>query len=267
MALLYRLGIIFSLCAVAVAAGLGVAFFSTTRATPTATGAGVGLGMPTSAPAAAQATTVPATVAAAQATTAPATAAPEPLSQAAPKQLPALDRSAVEILQQVEATVDSMRTGQLNASLDYGKGNRSSASVTFDLGDGAAPAGIHINTTYAGASGRQTSERVTIADRTWQRLADSGWIDQPAVESVRGELRAFLPALDSAVNVVATDETELLALHWLGANGDDITLLIEPDSNLPRQLRQLSGATGTLFTVEYQSWNTPVEIDPPAQAS
>lgn len=255
MALIYRLGAIFSLCAVAVAAGLGVAFFSTPRTTPTVAGAGAGLGPATSASPAVQAAT------------APATAAPEPSPQAAPEQLPTLERSAVEILQQVKATVDRMRTGQLDASLDYGKGNRSSASVTFDLGDGAAPAGIHIRTTYAGPSGRQTSERITIGDRTWQRQADSAWVDQPAVESVRGELRAFLPALDSPVNVEATDEIELLALHWSGANGDDVTLLIEPDSNLPRQLRQLSGATGTLFTVDYQSWNTPAEIVPPELGS
>ncbi len=156
-----------------------------------------------------------------------------------------------------------MHTGRLNAAIDYGGGNRSLASVKFDLGGDVRPAAFEITTTYQGSSGSQTAQRITIADRTWQRIAAAAWVAQPAEESADGELQAFLPAFDSIKEVEASEQAELLALHWSGANGDDVTLLIDPDTNIPYQLRQQARDTGTLFTVTYQGWNAPVEINPP----
>jgi hypothetical protein len=260
MFLIYRLAIIAAACAVAAIAGLSVAFLATPRTsprTPTAAAFAAPTAVPTAVPTISTAAPQPVP------TVPPATSAATASLSAAPAPTAIPVRSAAEILQQVKASISKLHTGQIDAVIDYGNGNLSSASVVFALGDRLLPSKFDITTTYVGTSGRQTTQRITINDRTWQRQADAAWIAQPAQESAAGELRTFLPNFDSITKLDVRDEAGLLALHWLGANGDDITLLIDPDTNLPHQLRQQARATGTLFTVTYQSWNAPVEINPP----
>ncbi|MEP7188835.1 MAG: hypothetical protein ABI901_06585, partial [Roseiflexaceae bacterium] len=251
MLLIYRLGLIAAVSVVAVIAGLSVAFLASPRSSPI---------LFTSDATIAAFTAVPtvATVARQPVPTVPASSTAAPLPAAVPV------RSAAEIFQQVKATIADMRSGRLEALIDYGNSNRSLASVVFDLGTDQLPAKFAITTTYEGASGRQTAQRTTIGERTWQRQADATWSAQPAEESASGELQAFLPAFDSIKDPqVSAGQEGLLALQWADANGADITLLIDPDTNIPRQMRQLARNTGTLFTVTYQGWNAPVEINPP----
>jgi hypothetical protein len=256
MFFIYRLGIIAAACAVAAIAGLSVALLATPHISPSSTRAAAVVAAPSAVPTAAIAARLQVPAAP------PATRSVAPAPSSAPASTAIPVRSAAEILQQVRATVARMHSGRLEAVIDYGNGDSSVANVVFDLGDTQSK--FDITTTYVGASGRQTARRTTINDRTWQRQADAAWVSQSAEESAAGQLQAFLPDFTTIKKSATLDDQEgLLALHWLGANGDDITLLIDPDTNFPYQLRQLARETGTLFTVTYQDLNAPVEIIPP----
>ncbi|MEO7910306.1 MAG: hypothetical protein ABIV47_11715 [Roseiflexaceae bacterium] len=257
MLLIYRLGLIAAVCVVAVIAGLSVAFFAMPASAPILFTSDAAIAALTVVPTAATAALKPVP-------TAPATSTVAPVVSAAPLPAAIPVRSPAEILQQVRATMAGQRSGQIEASIDYGNGNRSLASVVFDLGTDLIPSRFAITTTYESAAGRQTAQRTTIGERTWQRQADAAWSAQQAEESASGELQAFLPAFDSIKNPeLGEDQEGLLALQWLATNGADTTLLIDSDTNIPRQMRQLDRDTGTLFTVMYGGWNAPVEINPP----
>jgi hypothetical protein len=171
--------------------------------------------------------------------------------------------SAQVLLQRVSAAEAALRTGQLEATIIYGSGLRSSARVRFDLGDAQHVPRFQITTTYEGTNGVQTTERITIGDQSWERQQDGHWTTTPARESALKQLQVFLPRTDSISNVTRVTVEGTYVLRWYDAARDaDVTLRVDT-AGIPQQLRRVSRANGLTRTVTYRSLNTPVEITPP----
>jgi len=171
--------------------------------------------------------------------------------------------SAQVLLQRVSAAEAALRTGQLEATITYGSGLRSSARVRFDLGDAQHVPRFQITTTYEGTNGVQTTERITIGDQSWERQQDGQWTVMPARESALKQLQVFLPRTDSISNVTRVTVEGTYVLRWYDAARDaDVTLRVDT-AGIPQQLRRVSRANGLTRTVTYRGLNTPVEITPP----
>jgi DNA-binding transcriptional MerR regulator len=192
-------------------------------------------------------------------TTAPTAVAVVPITDSA---------SASDILLQIAQAEAALRTGQLEATITYGSGQRSAARVRFDLGDEQRVPRFQITTTYEGSAGAQTFARTTIGDQSWERQQDGRWTVIPARESALKQLQVFLPRSDSIsdfnrviVKSAAVEGT--YALRWYDAARDaDVTLLVDT-AGIPQQLRRVSRVNSLVLTVTYSGWNTAVEITPP----
>jgi len=168
------------------------------------------------------------------------------------------------VLQQVAAAEAALRTGQLEAMIDYGNGTRSSAQVRFDLGTLGRVPRLHIITIYQSATGTQTVERITIGDRAWQRQPDGPWAAIAEQEGAWGQVQTFLPHATSIMGAESDNGKDLAVLRWYNAGHDaDVTLSVDPATGVPRELRQVGRTTGEVLTVTYSGWNTAVEITPP----
>jgi hypothetical protein len=208
----------------------------------------------------------------------PAAASPQPLPSAMPiptttptvtAVVPVSDSaSAGDLLLRAAQAETTLRTGQLEATITFGSGQRSSAQMGFDLGDEQRVPSCSITTTYEGATGAQTTERITIGDQSWERQQASQWTVMPARETVLKQLQVFLPRTDSisklsTVTVKRAAVEDTYALHWYdAARNADVTLVVDAAA-IPQQLRRVSRANGLILTVSYSGWNTAVEITPP----
>jgi hypothetical protein len=154
--------------------------------------------------------------------------------------------------------------GQFEATIDYGGTNRSSAQVRFDTGQGQRPPAFQIASTYEGSSGTQTTERITIGDRSWERQPDRSWVERAAQEAVVDQINVFLPHTEAITNTEVTIEATGTVLRWYDASRDvDVTLTVAPATGTPVELRELTRSSGATLTVTYKGWNTPVDIIPP----
>jgi hypothetical protein len=193
--------------------------------------------------------TTPAATRAGGAPTAPPTSAPAtPAPRAA--------------AQRVGAAEDALRRGQLAAVLDYGNGVRATATLAFDYGDATQPQRLHLTTVYTSPTGSQTTERITIGDRAWDRQPDGRWVVLPEQEGVWGRVQPYLPHADRAPGPTLRTEVGGVSLHWID-DVQDVTVLFDPASGIPRELRQVSRANGATLVVTYRGWDTPVDIAPP----
>ena len=158
-----------------------------------------------------------------------------------------------------------MRTGQFNATIESA-GSRSTAQVSFDLGDEQRPSSINLRTTYRGSSPTETvTERILIGSRAWERRPDGKWEAIPEQEGPLGQIQTYLPHAASAPNPTLNSEGKVTSLNWYNTASDaDVTLLVDPSTGVPRQMRQVTRKNGSTLTVNYTGWNTPVEITPPA---
>jgi hypothetical protein len=193
----------------------------------------------------------------------PTLTAPKP-TPATAKPLPAAGAASAEvILLQVAEAEAALRMGQLEATITYGSGARSSARVRFDLGDEQRVPCFQIITTYEGAKSIQTTERITIGDQSWERQQDSQSTAMPARESALKQLQVFLPRTDSISDIKRVTAEGRYVLRWYDSARDaDVTLRVDA-AGIPQQLRRVSRANGLVLTVTYSDWNTPVEISPP----
>jgi hypothetical protein len=172
---------------------------------------------------------------------------------------------AEELLRRVAAAENRLRTGQFDLAIAYAGKTRSTAQVRFDRGDAGEAPRLSITTTYEGARGATMAERITIGEQSWQRQQGGAWVALPAQESVWGELQAFLPHAEGITSARVVSDGDAISLQWYEANqGADVTLLIDPATGTPHEMRQVNRASGDVLTVIYRSWNTPVEIQPPA---
>jgi hypothetical protein len=173
--------------------------------------------------------------------------------------------SAAAVRQQVAAAEAALRTGQVDATIEYGTGTRSSATARFDFGDGGRPPRLHLTTVYQAATETQTVERIVIGEQWWQRQPDGSWGMIPPEEGVWGQIQAYLPQVRSVASIEPdTGPPTAPVLRWYDAGRNaDVTLTIDPATGVPREMRQVARGSGTTLTAIYSHWNTPVEINPP----
>jgi hypothetical protein len=173
--------------------------------------------------------------------------------------------TATDVPQRLIAAEGALRRGQMEAVLDYGNGVRATATLAFDYGDATQPQRLHLTTVYTSPTGSQTTERITIGDRAWDRQPDGRWVVLPEQEGVWGRVQPYLPHADRAPGPTLRTEVGSVSLHWID-DVQDVTVLFDPASGIPRELRQVSRANGATLVVTYRGWNTPVDIVPPAGA-
>jgi hypothetical protein len=265
---LQRIALICALAIITVGVGISVAAVSSPSANigrlpgiPAPTTAAIAQSNAAPQPAAANTlpSAAPASGAALPATNADATAAATTSPPDAEKD------SAASLAQRVAQALDDLHSGELSATLDYGQGDGSLSQVRFDLGDGQSPASFAQNTTYAGVKGRRSDQRITVGAQSWQRVSDGSWAAGQATETVPSQLKAFLPDPAMIVDARVTLANGRALLEWRNPRDDSaVTLYVDPNTGIPLQLRQQTGASSTVFTVTYSSWNAPVQIAAPA---
>jgi hypothetical protein len=172
--------------------------------------------------------------------------------------------SAMDMLRRVAAAEAALRRGQIIATISNADGTGAWAQLRFDFGDATNPPALHMTSSYTGTASAQSVERITIGDQSWERSPDGRWSARPAQEGVTDQVYVFLPHADSIVNTDLDQNADAAALHWYETGRDaDVTLVVDPTSGTPRELRQVARATGTVRVVTYSLWNTVVDITPP----
>jgi hypothetical protein len=162
----------------------------------------------------------------------------------------------------VASAVGTLQSGQFEVEIRYANAASSTTIVHFDLGGAGQPPRLHSWTTYQGATGTRTTERVIIGDRSWVRQSGANWSQTTVAESIPQEVAALLPLPGAALSSARADGAS--ALRWYDPARDaDLHLELDPTSDLPRRLEQTARGTGTVLTVAYRGWNTPVSILPP----
>ncbi|HEX6288470.1 MAG TPA: hypothetical protein VFZ66_04725 [Herpetosiphonaceae bacterium] len=200
----------------------------------------------------------PGSVPAASPTIAPTAAAPPTPATGS------VDQNAQALLSQVAAAEAALRSGQLEALLDYGQGDRALADVSFDFGDTQHPPSLRLKTTYQGSTRSQAIEKIAIGEQSWERQGDQAWIAGAPPRGLWDQVQFFLPHAASASDPQLTGSD---TLRWYDAATDsDVTLVLDPATGTPRELQRRTRRTGLQLTITYRGWNTAVDIRPPAGA-
>ncbi len=195
------------------------------------------------------------------ATVAPATPTVRATPTGAPA-TPAIAPAVVRSPQQIATAIGSFRSGQFETQIAYANGTTSTVSMRFDLGDGAQPARLYSSTTFQGATGGRTAEQIVIGRQVWTRDNGADWVIASTGQPVQEEVGALLPTTSALLTATATGQPA--ALRWYDATRDaDARLETDPITGTPRRMQQTTRGTGTVLTVVYRGWNTPVEITPP----
>lgn len=224
-------------------------------ATETAQGAAV----PTATAAQPTAAATPLVAPAETATAAPAIAtAPPPLPTAIVAAPTAVARSP----QQIATAVGALQSGQFETRITYTNNTSSTSLLRFDLGDGQRPARLYSQTTFQGATGGRTTERIVIGTQTWTRVTGEGWVGGATAQPVRDEVVALLPDPKTILGATRADVAN--SLRWYDTTRDANTRLeTHPITGIPQEMRQTTRGTGTVLTAIYRGWNTAVTIMPP----
>ena len=190
------------------------------------------------------------------------TLAPSPAPSPSPD-----PRSAAALQLQLQRAESQLRSGELDAAIDYADGNSSVVKLRFDLGDQQGPSRtaprLQTVATYHSADADRTVERVTWADRSWQRQEDQPWTPLTEKEGVWGQLQPYLPHAAAVANPTASEAGEAMELRWFEpARSADVGVQMDPTTGIPRSLRRVPRGGGPVFTVAYRGWNTPVDIQP-----
>jgi hypothetical protein len=187
---------------------------------------------------------------------------PSPTAEATPRATAAtlLGTAAAAV---AEAEV-ALRTGEIEAEIDYGAGRHGSARLVFDRGQAGTPPRLQVTTTYGSGADGHTTERIVIGERSWERQSGGAWTAGQTRESVLGQIRAYLPGLEPGSEPGVESNGQIAVLRWYDAARDvDVVLHVDPSTGVPRQKRRVTRATGSVLTVAYGAWNTPVEIAAP----
>ena len=179
---------------------------------------------------------------------------------------PSTEVTAAEIRQSVAAAEAGLRTGQLEAIIDYSNGARSEITMRFDLGDAQRDRRIHIFSTYHGVTGEARTQQFAIGERVWQRVGTGTWGLTPTQDGMWEQLVAYLPQIEQAnapVTQVASGTGGIVTLQYFDPHRNaDTDLQVDAASGMPRTLYQRSRDSGTQFRVVYRSWNTAVDFEP-----
>lgn len=155
--------------------------------------------------------------------------------------------------QQAARAEADLRSGQFEATIDYGNNTRSTVRVRFDYGDGQRARRLHIATTAENAGGSRATEYLLIGDRSWQRQGAGGWAPANLQDGMWEQVQVLLPRVGAAGDVALVD----------AASNADSTLEVDLATGTPRQLRQAQRANRVVLAVAYREWNSPVDIAAP----
>ncbi len=168
--------------------------------------------------------------------------------------------------QQAARAEADLRSGQFEATIDYGNNTRSTVRVRFDYGDGQRARRLHIATTAENAGGSRATEYLLIGDRSWQRQGAGGWAPANLQDGMWEQVQVLLPRVGAAGDVALVDaagaDGAVLRWHDAASNADS-TLEIDLATGTPRQLRQAQRANRVVLAVAYREWNSPVDIAAP----
>lgn len=178
----------------------------------------------------------------------------------------ATHETAPVLFQQLIAAETSLRSGELEAVIDYGNDSRSVAQVRFDLGTAQILPRLDFKTAYQGSSSTQTIEEITIGDHAWERHGEQSWTSVPAREGMWDQIRFFLPGAEYGSTPSYGKQPDQTELRWYDATRDaDVRVIVDPKTAVPLVLERQTRGTGLTLTVTYKGWNTPVEILPPLE--
>jgi hypothetical protein len=167
----------------------------------------------------------------------------------------------------VERVLDAesnLRSGRIEAVIDFGNGPRSIALLAFDLGGADTPPRLRSITTYQGTGAARVIEMIIVGEQSWRRVDNGPWTTATNQDSVWGNVRSFLPSAHALPGAASSDAGQQAVLTWHDANRDsDVTLEVDPATGTPVRLTQVARQSPTVFTVAYLDWNSPVEISPP----
>ncbi len=187
-----------------------------------------------------------------------ATSVPTSTAMPTPTAPPAV--VAYERLLTAVATVD---TGEIDAALDYGNQARTVTSVRFALGRGKDLARTQTTVMYQSTVATRSAEAITIGGQTWQRADGTSWAATDRTDNARDQVRALFPRA-GADGVKQEERDGAAVLRWYDADhASDVEVMMDATTGIPRQMRQISRADGSVLTVTYRSWNAPVTITAP----
>lgn len=168
------------------------------------------------------------------------------------------------IRQKLGEAESTLRTGEFEAQIDFSNGDNALTALRFNLNGGPEQARYYIKTASRNGDNQTVVEQLFIGPRIWQRQAESEWVEVTAPGATINHLSAFLPDLRSLPPFEVAADAELMALRWFDSAGDtDVTLLIDPATITPRELRRVHRQSGMTITVRYIGWNTPADITVP----
>lgn len=203
--------------------------------------------------------------------TATSTAQPTTVYAAPPSPTPvqpaptasAVADGTAQLVQRVIDAEEEVKSGRLEASFESEQGNDSTSSITFDFGDAANPPRMHFVSTYTSAEGSRTTELTATGESFWERIDQGTWVENGAREGVWGQVQGYLPGV-AAVSSSTPIRVEGNRLTWSDPErGIDVTLLVDPATGVPQELRRASRSTDTVVIVTYKDWNAPVDIQIP----
>jgi uncharacterized membrane protein len=176
---------------------------------------------------------------------------------------PQLDAAALlGLAQSAEA---DLRTGELEAAIDYGDGTRSTVRIRFDLGDQRVSPRLHSVSIFQGRTGTQTVEQIAIGNLTWRKQGSGPWQVAASQEGLWEQFRGYLPHTTSATMATVAQEADGTTLRYVDSSASgNAQLVLDPTSGRPFALRRTIPANGLALIVTYAGLNTPITIAPPA---
>jgi hypothetical protein len=173
-------------------------------------------------------------------------------------------------MQRVRTALADLRTGELQATSDYGDGTQAVVTMQFRLPDTNSPnrpqPAVYSQTTYTSPHGSQRTEHLSVGEQSWERdSADEPWRPVPEQEGAYAQVAAFLPQLPAPEDPTLVPDQPGSELRWLDRARDaDVTLRVG-EGGVPELFRRTARNGTAVLTVTYSQWNTPVSIpDPPS---
>lgn len=164
----------------------------------------------------------------------------------------------------VTTAEETLRSGEIEATIDYGNDTRTSSRVEFDLGGPDQPPSIHITVTYESPTSSRSMEYIMIGTDSWEREGNGQWTVSPPHEAVWGQIQTYLPRAATTSQPAETGDTESGEIRWYDpVRDEDVVVSINQQMNVPFGMFRTSRATGTTLAVTYAGWNTVVDITPP----
>jgi hypothetical protein len=166
--------------------------------------------------------------------------------------------------QRVAALVAALHTGALTATATYADGTRTVVNTRFDFGQARQNPRVWIKTAYRPQDGATAyvTERLLFGTQAWERGANGRWELLATQGHILHEVEALLPDANAITTTTDTDLAD--ELRWYDARRDaDVTLLLDPGSGLPREMRQATRSTGIQLVIGYEHWNQPISLPQP----